>query len=227
MGWTVNKIASTVDNNARNGLHGVTNNSIPITQIEQEVMTERMSILFESTRKGTIPLQGLYQDINGIPVDNMDIAKIRQVPSGQKVKHFTIPKIASIFGEDAIDYIGSPLRDGFSWKVYTDNRFNVHKYKMATHSKPYVWINASPREDGNYDAFLFNHPKLIQFISVTAIFEDSNDAMDYVGGVRTEEFIAPEWVIEEIISRLSKKYIYYYRQLNVQNQPNTQADITT
>ena len=227
MGWTVSKIASTIDNNARNGEHGVTNSAIPITQIEQEVITERMSILFEATRKGNIPLQGLYQDINGIPVDSMDIAKIRQVSSGQKVKHFTVPKIASLFGEDAIDYIGSPLRDAFSWKVYTDNRFTMHKYKSVTHSKPFIWIDSSPREDGNYDAFLFNYPKLIQFISMTAIFENPYDVLDYSGGVRTDEFPAPEWVVEEIISRLSKKYIYFYRQLNAPSQPNTQSDITT
>ena len=144
-----------------------------------------------------------------------------------KTKHFILPKINPLIGDMAIDYLGSSLRNENSWKSYFDSRFSLHKYKAAISEKPYVWIDTTPRQDGFYDCFIFNFPDSIQFVSITAIFENPYDLEAYSYGDAIEEFPAPEWVVEEIIQRVTKKFIYYYRQLNVPLQPNTGTDHTT
>ena len=103
----------------------------------------------------------------------------------------------------------------------------MHKNKIATRDKPYVWIDSTPREDGMWDAFIFNYPKVIQFISMTAILENPQDCLNFSWGIKTDIFPAPEWLVTEIISRITKRFIYYYRQLPTPIQPNTQSDITT
>jgi hypothetical protein len=58
----------------------------------------------------------------------------------------------------------------FIW--YTSPQsIKYHKYKKRGKSKPYVWIDTTPNENGMYDCFLFNAP-LLDKVSITAIFKD-------------------------------------------------------
>jgi len=46
-----------------------------------------------------------------------------------------------------------------------------HKYRRRGKSRPYVYIDMSPNENGMYDCFVFNAPLLKQ-VSIVAVFKD-------------------------------------------------------
>jgi len=71
-------------------------------------------------------------------------------PSAEKIQHFQIPQIINDFGDDAIDFIGSTDKMN-QYVVYTDTRFQFHKYKRRGSEDPYVFILTAPNENNMYD----------------------------------------------------------------------------
>lgn len=224
MGLSQTEIASIVDSDVRTGLRGVGNFSYAFEMLEREVPVSRNRIISKDFRTPGNRLEECMQTLNGITVDTAQLSKW----SGGKDRprfHFVVPNLVLEIGPDyCIDYLGAPDRMSPSWKVYINEGYQKHRYRPATAKLPFVYIDPTPRPDGYLDAFLFNFVGNIQAVSMTAILENPEDASYFPPFANYEHFPAPASMIEEIIRRLSAKYMAAYRQAHAPNQSNKQTD---
>lgn len=220
----INKLASAIHNNIRSGLAGYhTNYSLSIEQLEDAVVDERLYIIKELASKGGISYKDLALSINCIQVDCKSIEKCKcntETDCDTVMAHFEIPQIMNELGTNAILYLGSTDKQlQFNW--YTSPQTTKYrKYKKRAKNKPYVYIDTTPNENGMYDCFVYNAPLLNQ-ISITAIFKDPRQLNNYECCVEQEDD-NKSFLNTEIVERLSKKMIYYYRQLHMPVMPNNQ-----
>lgn len=221
----VQKLASAIRNDVVSGLRGYhTNMSMSMEQLEQEVVDERLQVLKEYSLKGILPVRDLYISINCIPVDCKDIERcslcLANDEEGTPTAHFEIPQTLNDYGSLSIDYIGSTDRQ-IPFIYYTSvSTFRQHKYRKCGKSRPYVWIDTTPNENGMYDCFVFNAP-LLSSVSVSAIFKDIRQLERFA--CCTEHGDANfTFVDNEVKKRLTEKKIRYYRALSPQNLPNDQ-----
>ncbi len=213
---TIHELASAIKNNISNGLKGVTNISYSIEQIIDEIYLERNSLIKEYMLKGLIPLEELANSINCVELNKEKLSKCQL--GCDTTQHFEIPRLSNTV-VNPILYIGTVDKNE-PFKVYTDYSYIYHKYSKAIKNKPYVWVDTTTNEKGFYDCFLFNKP-LMKYISVVAIWENLQELEQYdcVGNVNMPDFFK-----KEILTRISERYIRYYRQLNQPIiQPNTQV----
>lgn len=221
----VQKLASAIRNDVVSGLRGYhTNMSMSMEQLEQEVVDERLQVLKEYSLKGILPVRDLYISINCIPVDCKDIERCSICHSkgeeGTPTAHFEIPQILNDYGQLSIDYIGSTDRQ-MPFIYYTSaSTFKQHKYRKRGKSKPYVWIDTTPNENGMYDCFVFNAPLLDQ-VSITAIFKDIRqlEAYSCCTDLGDSNFT---FVDNEVKKRLIEKKLRYYRGYAPSTLPNDQ-----
>jgi len=212
----VNELASAIRNNISNGLKGVTNISYSLEQIVDEIYLERNSLIKEYMIKGLLPLEELAHAIDCIQLDKANLFKCKVECA--TLQHFEIPKFSNTVTNPII-YIGTTDRMQ-PFKVYTDYSYLYHKHSRGIANKPYVWVDTALNSNGKYDGYVYNLP-LVKCISVVAIWEDLREIAEYdcVGEVNM-----PDFVKKEILTRISERYIRYYRQLNqpiIQN--NTQV----
>lgn len=217
------KLASMIRNNVISGLQGMhTNSSLSLEQIEDAIIMMRQQVIKEYSLKGILPVKDLLLSINCIPVDCLDLERCR-CREGDKTPtaHFEIPQLLNDYGEDAIQYIGSTDKmHPFNW--YTSPRiFKYSKYRKRGKLKPKVWIDTTPNENGMYDCWLFDAP-LVQQVSIIAIFKDPRQLKQYSCCTEfgDDNF---SFINEEVETRLTKEYIYYFRQLAMPNLPNDQS----
>lgn len=215
-------MASAVHNNILGGLSGFHENySLNKQLIEDTIISERLQIIKEYILKG-IPLEKeLYISINCVPID-CDTSLERCMCNAKSdcdtyVPHFEIPQLFEI-GDSTIQYIGSTDRQLPFAQYSSMQSIKYKKYKKRNKNKPYVWIDRTPNKNGMYDGFIFNAP-LLQEISITAIFKDPRQLKKYKCCVDDDQMSALD---AEIVDRVTKKLITYYRQLHMPPHPNTQ-----
>ena len=220
----VKKLASAIYNDIVSGLRGYHHNpSMSLEQLEDEVVEERLGIIKEYSLKGVLPIKDLLTSINCIPVDckDLDRCKCGKGSSGKPVAHFEIPQILNDYGNKAIEYLGSTDRQmpfifyttSYVWNYY-------HKYRKRGQSRPFVYIDTTPNENGMLDCFIFNAP-MIKQVSIVAIFKDLRQLEQFACCIDLESDNY-NFIDSQIKERLIKKKIYYYRQLVSPILPNNQ-----
>lgn len=224
---TYTKLASAIYNDIVSGLRGYNANpTLSLEQLEDEVAEERLFLIKQYILKGIIPKNDLLRTITCIPVDCKDIEncqdcrqKISPDWEGTPTMHFEIPLLLTDFGQVGIEYVGSPdLQNPFV--VYTKpNTLKYRKYRKWGSNKPYVYINVAPNENGMCDCWIFNAP-FIKKVSVIAVFKDERDLAKFGCSCESDNM---SFLDSEIKERLTKKKIYYYRQLLQPQQPNNQV----
>lgn len=221
------KLASAIYNDIVGGLRGYSSTpTISLDQLEDEVAEERLSLIKQYTLKGIIPKNDLLRTISCIPIDCKDIENCsscqkNDIFEGTPTMHFEIPLLLTDFGGVGIDYIGSPdLQHPFI--VYTRaNDLKYRKYKRYIKKKPYVYINVSPNENGMCDCWVFNAP-FIKRVTVIGVFKDERQ-LSMFGCDCEPDMSNMSFLDSEIKERLTKKKLYYYRQLLQPQQPNNQV----
>lgn len=223
----ISQLASAVRNHVYDGLRGaVTNQALSIEQLEDEVVAERNTIIKEYFLKGVILLQELYSAINCVPVDCESMAKCCNLPSdiGKKALHFEIPPILMLNGANTIAFVGSIDRQE-QYSIYTDVSYKYHFYKKRGSKQPFVYIDPTINNNGNMDGYIFNVP-LVKYISIVAIFMDPRKLCEFSCCANDESLTDMGVISNDILHRLTEKYIRYYRQLQLPiNPPNTQAPL--
>lgn len=220
----IKKIASAIYNDIVSGLRGYHSNpSMSLEQLEDEVVEERLSVIKEYQLKGVLPINDLLTAINCIQVDckDLDRCTCSGEITGKPVAHFEIPQIIFDFGKSSIQYIGSTDRqnpfiyytDAYQWKYY-------YKYRKRGKNRPYVYIDTAINSNGMLDCYIFNAP-LISTISIVAIFKDPRQVEEYSCCPDITNNL--NFLRAQVKERLTKKKIYYYRQLQAPILPNDQT----
>lgn len=220
----IEKLASAIHNNILSGLAGYhTNYSLSKEQLEDAVIQERLKIIQEYSLKGVINTDDIYLSINCIPVDCLDIERCgcSQDECTTNLPHFQIPQLINDLGDIKISYIGS--NDRMNPFIYYTSQQSIfyRQYKKRKQNKPYVWIDTTPNQNGLYDCFIYNAPLLSQ-VSIVAAFKDPRQLQLLPNCVQCIQDDHISALDTDIIDRLSKKYITYYRQLHIPPYPNTQ-----
>ncbi len=218
----IEKLASAIKNNLVSGLRGFhTNMSLSDELLEDSVIAERLLIIKEYASKGLLPKKDLYISINCIPIDCKDLERCncRNIEdcSEPPIAHFEIPQILNELG--AIDYIGSTDRQ-LPFIYYTSPQaFRNRKYRKRGKNRPSVWIDTTPNKDGYCDCYVFNAP-LLKNISVSAIFKDPRQLSKFECCIEDNTLT---YLDNEIIKRLTEKYLRWYRQAAVPLKQNDQT----
>ena len=219
------KLASAIYNDIVSGLVGIVSNpTISLDQLEDDVVDERLQIIKEYSLKNIIPRKDLFMAINCIDVDCDSISRCPdcQDPNLSETpeQHFEIPQIINDFAESAVEYIGATDRRQH-YKVYTDTSFLYHRYLRRGCNDPYVYIETVPNENNMYDGYIFNAP-FVKKISIVGIFKDPRDLLQYQC-CSEEDFDNKSFLAAEIKKRLTEKKIRYYKQLYQGPTPNNQV----
>lgn len=218
-------IASAIMNHVYSGTSGLNSNlKISHEQLMDEVVAERNIILKEYLLKGIMNFQEMFSSINCIEVNCDYMSKCCQLPLGEKALHFEIPPIMYINGVNTIKFIGSIDRK-FKYIVYTDDSYRFHSYKKRGANKPYVYVDTAVNSNGNLDCYIFNVP-MVKYISVVALFQDPRKLMEWdCCNENPDSYLDCGILSDEIIRRLSEKYLRWYRQNQVPTLPNNQMPV--
>lgn len=220
---TIDQISSAVWNHIYNGLAGATNTpKISIEQLQDECVAERINILKEYLLKGMLNLEELYLAINCVEVNCDYMAKCCDIQAGEKALHFEIPPILYLNGIDTVKFIGSIDRK-VKYNVYTDESWRFHKYRKRGANHPYVYLDTAINKNGMIDGYIFNVP-FVKYISVVALFLDPRKLLRFSCCSDNEEAYTDQGLLtNEIIHRMTEKYIRWYRQFLFPPTPNTQT----
>ena len=218
-------IASAIMNHVYSGTSGLNSNlKISHEQLMDEVVAERNIILKEYLLKGILNFQEMFSAINCVEVNCDYMSKCCQLPLGKKALHFEIPPIMYINGVNTIKFIGSIDRK-FKYIVYTDDSYRFHSYKKRGANKPYVYVDTAINSNGNLDCYIFNAP-MVKYISVVALFQDPRKLMEWdCCNENIDSYLDCGILSDEIIRRLSEKYLRWYRQNQVPTLPNNQMPV--
>lgn len=221
----ITKLASAIRNDVVSGLRGYhTNMSMSLEQLEDDIVDMRLQILKEYSLKGILPARDLYISINCIQVDCKDLERCRCKNIDEcfstPTAHFEIPQLVNDYGALSIDYLGSADRQ-LPFIYYTSlSNYRNHKYRKRGKSKPYVWIDTTPNENGMYDCFVFNAP-MLSTVSISAIFKDIRQLENYSCCTELQDD-NKSFINQEIKKRLTEQKLRYYRQLAAPIKPNNQ-----
>ena len=220
-------IASAIMNHVYSGTSGLNSNlKISHEQLMDEVVAERNIILKEYLLKGILNFQEMFSAINCVEVNCENMSKCSCILGdlGAKALHFEIPPIMYINGVDTIKFIGSIDRK-FKYIVYTDDSYRFHSYKKRGANKPYVYVDTAINSNGNLDCYIFNAP-MVKYISVVALFQDPRKLMEWdCCNENIDSYLDCGILTDEIIKRLSEKYLRWYRQNQVPTLPNNQMPV--
>lgn len=220
----IEKLASAIYNNIVSGLSGYhTGTSISMEQLEDAVVDERLMLIKEYSIKGILNPKDLYLSINCIPIDCETLERCPNCVKEQraeKVAHFEIPQIINDLGSVAISYVGSTDRMNPFIYYTSSTALRNRSYKKRKQNKPYIWIDTTPNKNGMYDCFLFNAP-FVDKISITAAFKDLRQLcnIECLNPIEDNK----SFLNADIVDRVTKKMITYYRQLHMPPRPNDQS----
>lgn len=228
----IEKLASAIRNDVVSGLRGYHQNlSMNLEQLQDEIIACRLEILHQYFLKGVFPIKDLLLSINCVQVDCKSLERCTCGNINEDdtlVAHFEIPQVITYYGKQSIDYIGSTDRRNKFTIITSLSELNNKKYRKRGNNKPYVWIDLSPNENGMLDCFLFNAP-LVDQVSIVAAFKDPRQLSKY-NCCNNEELTGPDtnfsFIDQLVKDKLTKEKIYYYRQLQAPNKPNTQEYTT-
>lgn len=212
-------------NHIYSGTAGLNSNmKISLEQLMDEVVAERNIILKEYLLKGIMNFQEMFLAINCIEVNCDYMSKCCELPVGEKALHFEIPPIMYINGVDTIKFIGSIDRK-VKYKVYTDDSYRYHQYKKRGSNKPFVYVDTAINANGNLDCYIFNLP-MVKYISVVALFQDPRRLLEWDCCSNSEESILDLGLIsDEVVKRLTEKYIRWYKTAAQPVLPNNQMPV--
>lgn len=221
---TISEISSAVYNHVFDGLHGISNTiKISLEQLADEVVAERNQIMREYLLKGVMNLEEQFLAINCVEVSCDYMSKCCNVdlPVGEKALHFEIPPIIYLHGRDTIKFIGSIDRK-VKYNVYTDEAYRFHKYRKRGADSPYVYVDTAINSNGMLDCYIFNVP-FVKYISVVALFQDPRKLLEFSCCSGDEDTYTDMGILsDEIIKRLTQKYIMWHRQAEAPITPNNQ-----
>lgn len=226
----IEKLASQIKNDVLSGLRGYHQNlSMNMEQLEDEVVACRLSIIHQYFLKGITPIEDLLLAINCIKIDCESIEQCQCYSSSPgDTTHFQIPQLLTYYGKDAIKYIGSIDKQNKFKVISSLTELQTTKYKKRGKNKPMVWINYSPNKNGMLDCYLFNAP-FVREISIIAVFKDPRQLKHFTC-CNNEELEGPDtnmsFIDQLVKDKLTKEKLYYYRQLQASNRPNTQEYTT-
>lgn len=236
MAWTsIRRLADAIINDVRSGLRNYHQNmSMSPEQLEEEIVQMRLSVIKEYMMKGILPIDDLLMSLNCIPVDcdTLDKCNCRGTVCGDPTAHFQIPQLLLDYGlKKTIKYIGSSDKQ-HPFLVYTQpiDKVNIYqKYKKRGKSKPWVYIDVTPNQEGLIDCYIFGAP-LIKQISVVAIFKDPRQLEEFQCNCNDENPDAITHMDNNlnfldilIKDKLTQQKIKYYRQLAAPILPNDQT----
>ena len=214
----VNQIASAIINALFSGnLVSLSNRSmISQDQIEDEVLETRSAVIKDWYLKNMLNLSDMMVAINCIEVDCKDQNKcscISSLANAKMAKHFEIPQLMPGLGSDALMFVGSTDRSN-SFKIYYNLeaiKYQQHyqKYRKRPNSKPFVYIEKTPNENGMYDCWIFDAP-FIQYIAVIGIFKDPRQLEKY-NCCDDIDYLEMGAISNEIKNRILQKKIQLYR----------------
>ena len=210
---TIEEIASAVYNDVESGLVGIHSNpTMDMEQLEDEVVAERERVILEWWKKGILQKGDLLTAINCIKVDCGNPTKCCDNEAGVSEKHFEIPQTIAGIGEDSIYWIGSVDRKQPFSTYYSPVQASYHKYNKRKNTKPYVYIEKTPNENGMYDGWIFNLP-YVNKIAVVGIFRDPRQ-LEKLGCDGNCDTSGSDFgsLSMEVKDRLTKTKLYYYRQ---------------
>lgn len=220
------KLASAIRNDVVSGLRGYHHNmSMSIEQLQDDIVDCRLQIIKEYTLKGIIPINDLILAINCIDVDCKDLERCSLCKGNSDcptpVAHFEIPQLILDFGFMPIVYLGTTDRMNPFICYTSPQAFNYNKYRRRRKTKPYVYIDVAPNENGMLDCFIFN-ASLLKQISIVAVFKDPRQLEQYgcCQELSDDNF---SFLNAEIKKRLTEQKIRYYRQLAAPILPNNQT----
>lgn len=212
-------------NHVYSGTSGLNSNlKISHEQLMDEVVAERNIILKEYLLKGVMNFQEMFSAINCVEVNCDYMSKCCNLQAGEKALHFEIPPIMYINGVNTIKFIGSIDRK-VKYTIYTDDSYRFHSYKKRGANKPYVYVDTAVNSNGNLDCYIFNVP-MVKYISVVALFQDPRKLMEWdCCNENPDSYLDCGILSDEIIRRLSEKYLRWYRQNQVPTLPNNQMPV--
>lgn len=226
---TIPEQATAIINNVLSGLDDV-NNNCPISQeqVEEEVILERAQVIKEYLAKQLILPEVLAQTIHGIDIDQKPLQKFTKgVLKGES--HFEIPKLILDLQQDTVLFMGTPDRRD-PYFVYLDMSWSYHEFRIRGSRMPYVYVDTTPNENDALDCYLFNAPA-VEDITVTAIFQDPREP--FYQNLRAaecdtvvtsfEEFNDHTFIANDVIRRLSEKYLRHFVQVQKPVKPNDQT----
>lgn len=221
---TLQEMASAVRNHVVDGLDGISNTSFSVQQLQDEILLVAPAIMLKMANEGILDMTKLYQRIDGIRLECVDVSANCEVPTDVCAPHFMLPNV-NLAAPEPISFLGT-IDSTISFKVYYDREFRFHKYRLATARAPFAWVSTRANNEGMYDVYLFNLGKFsnLQFLSVDALFDNPYDLLKtpYYDQFSSSEFYAPSFVQSQIIDALTAKYVEYYRKLHMAPKPNTQ-----
>ena len=227
---TIEQLTSAVINDLYSGLRELNSNiDISEDQISDELVALREQVIREQWLHGLLRRDDLLTALNCVVVDCKDPTKCSACdrsyngPAGRSEMHFEIPKTVDGLGEDAIYFVGSADRTERYRVYYSPSQVKYNRYRRRHQDKPYVYIEKTPNENGNYDGWIFNLP-YVKTISVIGIFKDPRD-LEKLGCDGNCDNTSGDIgsISYEIKSRLTKEKLYYYKQLSLPPQPNNQV----
>lgn len=219
---TLQQISSAVYNSVVGGLTGITSNpKISIEQLEDEVVAERNQVMREYLLKGVLTLDELFLAINCVEVNCDYMSKCCELQIGEKALHFEIPPIIYIKGVDTIRFIGSIDRN-IKYNVYTDESYRFHKHRRRGAQSPYVYVDTAINSNGNMDGYIFNVP-FVKYISIIALFQDPRKLLEWdCCSEDPNTYLDCGILSNEIIRRMTEKYVRWFHQLASPVTPNDQ-----
>lgn len=224
---TLEEMASAIRNHIGDGLKEVDDYDYSIQQIKDEIGLLRNKLIYKLSEAGKLDPNQFTQKIEG---DSMVIAlKPFPITGGHPVKrvpHLEIPRPALTADNSAITYLG-PADMSLDFVKYYDESFNEHKYNRVIKNRPYCFIDMANKPNGKVDAYFFGlDGSLLKNMAVRIIAENPIAILEEDGVFgEDEEFPAPGAIQDDIIDTITKRYVYYYKQLNQPNEPNTNTDI--
>lgn len=221
---TLQEMASAIRNHVLDGLDGISNTAFSVQQLQDEILMSAPGIMLKMANEGVLDMAKLYQRIDGIRLECVEISSNCQVETEECAPHFTIPNI-NRSAMEPIAFLGS-IDSSISFKVYYDREYRFHKYRLATAKAPFAWVSTSANSEGTYDVFLFNMGRYnnLTYVSIDALFDNPYDLLKtpYYDQFSSAEFYAPLFVQNQIVESLTAKYVEYYRKLHMAPRPNTQ-----
>ncbi len=221
---TIEAISSAILNNVYTGLSGLNANiKVSIEQLQDEVVAERNQVMREFLLRGVLTLDELFLAINCIEVNCDYMSKCNcSLNVGERALHFEIPPIIYLNGVDTVRFVGSIDRK-VKYNVYTDEAYRFHKHRRRGSDSPYVYIDTAINSNGNMDGYIFNVP-FVKYISVIALFQDPRRLLEWdCCSENPESYLDCGILSDEIIRRLTEKYIRWYRSFASPVTPNDQV----
>lgn len=217
----LNELASSIYNDIVGGAIIPKSNIqfLDLDQISDECIEVRDSVIKELYLKGLLRKEEMATAINCVAVDCKDQNKCScnvSLDNPKMAKHFEIPQLLTGLGEDSLLYIGSTDRST-PYKVYysleaTKCQQHYDKYRRRKSKKPFVYLERTPNENGNYDGWIFDAP-FVQNIAVIGIFKDPRKLEQY-NCCNEVDYLEMGSITTEIKNRIINKKVQLYRAVN-------------